>query len=76
MIWKKEVKRTDDHCIFFDLVSDWDFSNTVKSFIFVGLKFRGFRPKNVFVDIQFRCFFLPTKITKLNPQRKFMILQY
>ena len=27
MIWKKEVKRTDDHCIFFDLGSDWDFSN-------------------------------------------------
>ena len=26
-IWKKEVKRTDDHCIFFDLGSDWDFSN-------------------------------------------------
>ena len=25
MIWKKEVKRTDDHCIFFDLGSDWDF---------------------------------------------------
>ena len=27
MIWKKEVKRTDDHCIFFYLGSDWDFSN-------------------------------------------------
>ena len=27
MIWKKEVKRMDDHCIFFDLGSDWDFSN-------------------------------------------------
>ena len=27
IIWKKEVKRTDDHCIFFDLGSDWDFSN-------------------------------------------------
>ena len=27
MIWKKEVKRTDDHCIFFELGSDWDFSN-------------------------------------------------
>ena len=26
MIWKKEVKGTDDHCIFFDLW-DWDFSN-------------------------------------------------
>ena len=25
--YKKEVKRTDDHCIFFDLGSDWDFSN-------------------------------------------------
>ena len=25
MIWKKEVKRTDDHCVFFDLGSDWDF---------------------------------------------------
>ena len=27
MIWKKEVKRTDDHCIFFDHGSDWDISN-------------------------------------------------
>ena len=27
MILKKEVKRKDDHCIFFDLGSDWDFSN-------------------------------------------------
>ena len=27
MIWKKKLKRTDDHCIFFDLGSDWDFSN-------------------------------------------------
>ena len=27
MIWKKEVKRTHNHCIFFDLGSDWDFSN-------------------------------------------------
>ena len=27
MIWKKEVQRTDDHCIFFDLGSDLDFSN-------------------------------------------------
>ena len=27
LIWKKEVQRTDDHCIFFDLGSDWDFSN-------------------------------------------------
>ena len=29
MIWKKEVKRTHDHCtcIFFDLGSDCDFSN-------------------------------------------------
>ena len=27
MIWKKEVQITDDHCIFFDLGSDWDFSN-------------------------------------------------
>ena len=27
IIWKKEVKRTDNHCIFFDLGSDWDFSN-------------------------------------------------
>ena len=27
MIWKKEVKRTHDHCIFFYLGSDWDFSN-------------------------------------------------
>ena len=25
--WKKEVKRMHDHCIFFDLGSDWDFSN-------------------------------------------------
>ena len=24
-IWKKEVKRTNDHCIFFDLGSDKDF---------------------------------------------------
>ena len=27
MIWKKEVQRTDDHCIFFDLGSDLDFSD-------------------------------------------------
>ena len=27
LIRKKEVKRTHDHCIFFDLGSDWDFSN-------------------------------------------------
>ena len=27
MILKKEVKRMHDHCIFFDLGSDWDFSN-------------------------------------------------
>ena len=27
MIWKKEGKRTDDHCIFFDLEVIWDFSN-------------------------------------------------
>ena len=27
LIWKKEVKRTHDHCISFDLGSDWDFSN-------------------------------------------------
>ena len=24
---EKEVRRTHDHCIFFDLGSDWDFSN-------------------------------------------------
>ena len=27
MIWKKKVKRMDDHCIFFDLGSDRDYSN-------------------------------------------------
>ena len=27
MIWKKEVQRTDDYCIVFDLGSDLDFSN-------------------------------------------------
>ena len=27
MIWKKEVKRTHEHCILFDLGSEWDFSN-------------------------------------------------
>ena len=31
---------------------------TVKSFTFVGLKFRGFVFKNVFVDIYFRCFLI------------------
>ena len=31
---------------------------TVKSFIFMGLKFRGFVFKNVFVDIYFRCFLI------------------
>ena len=34
------------------------FSNTVKSFIFVGLKFRGLEFKNEFVDIKFRCFLI------------------
>ena len=32
--------------------------NTVKSFNFVGLKFRGFDFKNEFVDINFRCFLM------------------
>ena len=27
MIWKKEVKRTDDHCIFFDFGSNWNLSS-------------------------------------------------
>ena len=27
MIWKKEMKRTDGHWIFFKLGSDWNFSN-------------------------------------------------
>ena len=34
MIWKKKVKRTDAHCIFFDLGSDWDFSN-IDLFFFI-----------------------------------------
>ena len=34
---------------------------TVKSFIFVGLKFRGFEFKAEFVDIKFRCFLMSTK---------------
>ena len=32
MIWEKEVKRRDDHCIFFELGSDWDFSNNYSVF--------------------------------------------
>ena len=34
------------------------FVHTVKSFIFMGLKFRGFEFNNEFVDIYFRCFFM------------------
>ena len=32
--------------------------NTVKSFIFVGLKFRGFEFNNEFFDIYLRCFLM------------------
>ena len=31
---EKEVKRMDDHCIFFDLGSDWGFSNTCIDSVF------------------------------------------
>ena len=38
---------------------------TVKSFIFVGLKFCGFEFNNEFVDIYFRCFLMCSQKPKI-----------
>ena len=48
---------------------------TVKSFIFMGLKFRGLEIKNEYVDIYFRCFLMCSQTENCLFKQVFVIIE-